>query len=454
MSQLLAFIGIIACMFTSSPESIARAFGTTTVPWGPEAGRYQACRSDDITSLPDLVPVQRWSSKKSMSDESITAVTHISLDRYISFYIFFSINLFRLLTTFQIPAKILLYRLSALRSQCASWRDRLAAVVYVPYIQGFGAVSTGVAAVNGSSVALVISVLDMLHQETEHVHKLDGCALDLELIVEEFPKDSWEDPNLWLYPGNALRNRALMLADLTELVLLLDNDQLPAATLPKIYQNRPKTFAAFVDKLIQQRTAIVLPTLTPITSGTTYSFQSVRQVVGQAVSGGKEHAIATWRKLDLGVVDFNGNLNAWANAQKGEFEAVEYQEGEAPALILPRKYVPFYDERFRGTDREGKDKGKALHAAYLTQELGIKLEVHPEAFVVHETPEEQRRQNSGSGGKTADVESNSSWMENVYTASMEEIQLGTYVPVTGFAKWCPRSEKSSNQITSNRKIKF
>jgi hypothetical protein len=80
-SQFLAFIGIIACMFTSGPESVARAFGTTTIQWGTEATKYQACRSDNTSPLPNLVAVQRWNSKKDMPAESITAVTHISLDR-------------------------------------------------------------------------------------------------------------------------------------------------------------------------------------------------------------------------------------------------------------------------------------------------------------------------------------------------------------------------------------
>jgi hypothetical protein len=334
-------------------------------------------------------------------------------------------------------------------------------------MSGFGAVSGpgGVVAVNGTSIPAVVKVLDMLHQETEHVHKQDGCALDLELIVEEFPKNSWDDATLWLYPGNALRNRALMMADLTELVLLLDRDQLPASTLPKIYQDRPKTFDTFLDRLMKHRTAIVLPTLTPISSGTTGSLQSVRQIVGQAVAGGKDHAVAAWRRLDLGVVDFNGNLNAWANAKKGEFEAVEYEKGWHPALILPRKYVPFYDERFRGEAAlQGKDT--ALHVAYMTQTLGIKLEVHPEAFVVHETPENQQNGHSGAsgGGNSFDLERNIGWQDGVYSVSIDEIQFGAYSPVTSFAKYCPRTEKASGkaassssskrgQMASNRKIK-
>ncbi|KAL4529580.1 hypothetical protein Ndes2437B_g08847 [Nannochloris sp. 'desiccata'] len=448
--MFLAFLGVIACIFTSGgSESVSRAFGATTIQWGPEAATYQSCRSD-TTTLPNLLPVQRWSSKKVVPAESITAVTHISLDS-----------------------------LSALRSQCTSWSDRLAAVVYVPYIQGFGAVSTGgVAAINGSSISSVINVLAMLHQETEQVHTQDGCALELELIVEEFPKNSWDDANLWRYPGNALRNRALLLVGEidVDLVLLLDKDQVPESTLPKSYQNRPKTFSTFVRRLIKQRTAIVLPTLTPISSGTTGSYQSVRQLVDQVVAGGKEHAVAAWRRLDLGVVDFDGNLNTWASAKKGNFEAVDYKHGSHPALILPRIFVPFYDERFRGEDFDFEGKDRALHVAYLTHGLGITLEVHPETFVVHETPQEmRRRQNSGSGSLE-----NASWQESIYTAALEEIQYGTYVPVTSFATWCPRTEngsgrslsaswslmsaaplsflkgsgKSTRHITSNRKISY
>lgn len=69
-------------MFTSGTERVARAFGTTTIQWGPDAAIYQGCRQGESTSsLPQLIPVQRWSSTKTMPAESITAVTHISLDR-------------------------------------------------------------------------------------------------------------------------------------------------------------------------------------------------------------------------------------------------------------------------------------------------------------------------------------------------------------------------------------
>jgi hypothetical protein len=81
-------------MFTSAPESIARAFGTTTIQWSPEAATYQGCRSDATAPVPHLIPVQRWSSKKDIPAESITAVTHISLDKLVTCLILVVLLLF------------------------------------------------------------------------------------------------------------------------------------------------------------------------------------------------------------------------------------------------------------------------------------------------------------------------------------------------------------------------
>lgn len=54
-----------------------------------------------------------------------------------------------------------------------------------------------------------------------------------------------------------------------------------------------------------------------------------------------------------------------------------YEEGYEPYVIIHRRYVPWYDERF-----VGYRKNKVVHLLYLSSS-GIQWVVHPRAFAVH-----------------------------------------------------------------------
>lgn len=54
-----------------------------------------------------------------------------------------------------------------------------------------------------------------------------------------------------------------------------------------------------------------------------------------------------------------------------------YEEGFEPYVIISRKHVPWYDERF-----VGYRKNKVVHLLYLSTS-GIQFMVHPRAFTVH-----------------------------------------------------------------------
>eukprot|EP00889_Picochlorum_renovo_P004082 jgi/Picre1/31112/NNA_006466.t1 len=97
--------------------------------------------------------------------------------------------------------------------------------VYVPYMKGFGVISDEVRALNGSKLQDIVIFVD------DFYHKLERdapCSLDLELVLEKFT--DWNDPNIGLYPFNAVRNRALKMVE-TESVMLLDADFMPSKTL-------------------------------------------------------------------------------------------------------------------------------------------------------------------------------------------------------------------------------
>jgi len=57
--------------------------------------------------------------------------------------------------------------------------------------------------------------------------------------------------------------------------------------------------------------------------------------------------------------------------------ACRYEEGYEPYVIIHRRYVPWYDERF-----VGYRKKKVVHLLYLSSS-GIQWVVHPRAFAVH-----------------------------------------------------------------------
>ena len=56
---------------------------------------------------------------------------------------------------------------------------------------------------------------------------------------------------------------------------------------------------------------------------------------------------------------------------------IVYEEGFEPYVIISRKFVPWYDERF-----VGYRKNKVVHLLYLSTS-GIQFMVHPRAFTVH-----------------------------------------------------------------------
>lgn len=52
-------------------------------------------------------------------------------------------------------------------------------------------------------------------------------------------------------------------------------------------------------------------------------------------------------------------------------------QGYEPYILIARRYVPWYDERFRGYGRD-----KIVHLTHIAA-LGVRFAVHPSAYVVH-----------------------------------------------------------------------
>lgn len=364
---------------------------------------FQYCREPDtVIQLPELISTQRWTSMKEMPPESITIVTQLSLER-----------------------------VKMLQAQCKTWEDRIAAVVYVPFISGFGAISSEVKEINGTSVDDIISVLDEFHSRMESEAK---CALDLELLFETF--DSAEDPNLGLYPFNALRNRALMMTR-TEAVFLLDVDFIPSSSLPKTYQDKPKEFEKLMKQLRDHRKAFVIPAFQTYQNKT-----EGRKVAASIANGDKYTAVEAFKIGDISGFQLTSyskghsatNYTRWLRAEAPYY--IKYEQGYEPYIILCRQYIPFYDERFRGYSRD-----KIVHINHLAVQLRIPLYVHPSAFVVH-SPHPK-----ASTFKTTKASGQWDLLYKLYNEVKKQIKAGVFAPVTSFAHSCPRTLKVDEMLS-------
>jgi glycosyltransferase-like protein LARGE len=310
-----------------------------------------------------------------------------------------------------------------LQRQCAAWPDRLAAAVYVPFVEGFGVASAESAALNGSSLPAAAQLLADAHAAAEAAP--GGCALDLELVMEV--AHSWEDPAVGLYPFNAVRNRALMLVR-SELVLLLDVDFLPSASLPAHYRARPRAHRDLVQQLVAGRAALVLPAFE-----TADRSEAGRGVAAAAAAGGKPAALAALaagQLLPFQVAQYAKghtptNYSRWPEASQA-YE-VAYEMGYEPYVVVPRRFVPFYDERFRGYGRD-----KIVHLAHLAT-LGVSFWVHPDAYVVHSP---HRKAATFRATKLS-----GQWdrLFELYLEVRRELASEAgFVPVTAFAERCAR----------------
>ena len=69
------------------------------------------------------------------------------------------------------------------------------------------------------------------------------------------------------------------------------------------------------------------------------------------------------------------DYNKWLGAMRPY--RIRYEEGFEPYVLVHRKYVPWYDERF-----VGYRKNKVVHLLHLNA-VGMQWVVHPRAFAVH-----------------------------------------------------------------------
>ncbi|KAK9804322.1 hypothetical protein WJX72_006601 [[Myrmecia] bisecta] len=318
-------------------------------------------------------------------------------------------------------------RLDMLRAHCEMWTGPIAAVVYAPLL-GSNLVSLDMPHLNGTTVADQSAHLAAVHAELEAA---GPCRLDLDLTSEAVP-------SYWLsghYPFNALRNRALLLVR-TQVILLLDVDFLPSAALSRNL-TQPGAYAALAEQL-EQRIAVVLPAFEPTESG-----EAGTVVARQAVSGGKQAVVQGYEAGMLKPFQVDRypkghsptGYERWVVAVKPY--RIRYREGYEPYLLLARKYVPWYDERFRGY---GKDK--IVQISHLA--TWISFVVHPWAFVVHQPHGQSRAYKV--------TKKTGQWNElfRLYAEVQGLVAKGEYTPVSAYS--CASSQRAPGlQAPQNRR---
>lgn len=257
-----------------------------------------------------------------------------------------------------------------LEGQCDVWTGVISAAVYVALVDG-KAVSVELSSNQDPSLVELAEVKEAVARFHMLAEQRGLCKLDLQLVSQEVE-------SVWLsglYPVNSMRNRALAGAD-TDVVLLLDVDFWPSAELAELMAN-PRKYASLL-QAVNQRTAVVLAAFE---SGETGSI-GVEQA-REAVLRGKIGAAAMSRDGRLKPFHTDRyraghratDYARWTTAKQPY--SVRYEEGYEPYVLVSRRFVPWYDERFIGYR-----KNKVVHLLHVST-LGLKFVAHPNAFVVH-----------------------------------------------------------------------
>lgn len=338
-----------------------------------------------VEQLPQLKIEQELSTNKARSPQDVTLVTQLSFER-----------------------------LYMLEGQCDVWNGVISAAVYIALLNG--KVVTVELNSNQDPRLTDISEVEAKFKQFHQLAEAKGlCKLDLQLVSQTVE-------SIWLsalYPVNAMRNRALANAR-TDAVLLLDVDFWPSAELSELMQ-KPAKYESLM-KTLQGGAAIVLPAYETGDAG-----DIGVEVAREAVLEGKDAAVKMF---------WDGRIKAFhtdryeaghrATDYKKWLKAVrpyniEYEEGFEPYVIISRKHVPWYDERF-----VGYRKNKVVHLLYLSTS-GIQFMVHPRAFTVH-SPHPRART-----WKVTHKTGLWDQLAEIYDQARVGMFEGTYIPVAMFS---------------------
>ncbi|GAB4820650.1 hypothetical protein N2152v2_007696 [Parachlorella kessleri] len=271
-----------------------------------------------------------------------------------------------------------------LGKQCTVWPDPIAAAVYVPLVRQRVS-SAQEPSLNRASLDDAVAHLQMF---ITRMAQQGACTLDVDLIVQDFDRDE----DTFLYPFNAARNRALMLAE-TEALLLLDADFVPMPSLATALK-APQAFNTLMAQL-RMPSVVVLPAFEVDKAA---SLKEQQKIAMAAVTRGKPYVAEGYKagQIHMFAAHFEKGHNftlydRWVSADAPY--TIQHEAGYEPYVLVSRQHVPWYDERFMGY---GWDK---IVFIMDLAGLGMPFQVHPDAFVMHmphpTAPTYQATKNSG-----------------------------------------------------------
>ncbi|KAK9823334.1 hypothetical protein WJX72_002012 [[Myrmecia] bisecta] len=331
--------------------------------------------------LPNLKVEAVFKSARPHADTEITIITQCSVDR-----------------------------LYMLESQCATWGGVTSAAVYWP-LEYFNPTNT-------ERLQTAINEVKTFHAKMEAA-PAGGCRLDIVLLSEVI-----KSQDLWAYPYNALRNQALARAK-TEVLLLLDVDFVVSLGLHK-QLTEAQANAALLDDTCVQRNVIVLPAF-ETDSG--MGLEAGGETATRAQRSNKEELLKMFEARN--IIQFaefypvghkSTNYKKWfaSTAPYG----IKFKTGYEPYILVSRKYMPWYDERFRGY---GWDKVMQI---YQLDSMNFHFIVHPKAFVVHRPHPPSSGYNhtfTGEAYTKKHKPTDHLWkMERIAKDMMAELRAGTY----------------------------
>lgn len=348
---------------------------------------------EDVPSLKRVALLQRSSTVAAKTDlpqdvqRKLSIVTHLSLERTMM-----------------------------LEQQCMYWPYKIAAVIYIPLVGG-RIFTPQDHDWHDSPLYKAIDELEAFHARLSGVES--GCWLDMEVVVEECcTKES-----ATMYPTNAIRNRAMLLAT-TPAVLMLDVDFLVDLSLVKALRNKSKTEALM--RTMENNIAIILPAFEAWDKGAwgrTVALEAVQKGKGYIATKFMYNVVKGFHMSHYPKGHESTDFWRWRNTSEAYF--VEYQPGFEPYIIILKRYVPYFDERFRGYYWN-----KVEHLMHLSVQQRISFLVHPETFVVHvphrKPKTKWRTKRSGQKEKNY----------KMFLEAYQDMSRSRFVPVTSFPHLC------------------
>ncbi|KAK9825605.1 hypothetical protein WJX74_010038 [Apatococcus lobatus] len=317
-------------------------------------------------------------------------------------------------------------RLYMLEAQCRSWSGLTSVAIYWPLFF-FDPTNT-------EKLTTAIAETRAFHKRMEAE---GACRLDM-VVLSEVIKSS----DTWSYPYNALRNQALARAG-SDVILAVDADFL---VVPGLHEKLSGSDAAkaLLEDLTMRRQVVVLPAFE---TDAALGIDAGAQIAVKAQTGTKQQLQQMYEARQ--VIQFaefypvghrSTNYPKFFNSSTPY--AVKFKTGYEPYILVSRRAMPWYDERFRGY---GWDKVMQL---YQLDSMNFQFVVHPTAFVIHRPHIPSSGYNhtfTGEAYTKKHKPTDHLWkMERIAKDMMAELKSGTYpdIGVTTLSH-CSASQTSS-----------